>query len=178
VLAAALERYPVELLAFCVLNTHWHLVLRTDRTPDLSRFMHWLSTNHARTWRRRCGTLGLGAVYKGRFLSVPIQTLGDLVRVCRYVERNPLRAGLVAHAEDWPWSSLSERRRADRRVPLLAAPFLESSAWVRHVNQALTNAELASIAKHRSLRATSRRILSPRPGRSPAVLGSAAAAEP
>jgi putative transposase len=144
-LAEGLALWPVELLAFCVMPNHWHLVVRVECTHDLSRFMHWLTTTHAHRTRRRTGTVGFGPVYKGRFLAVGLETEIDVVRVCRYVERNPLRAGFVRAAQDWPWSSLADRNRQRRRVPTVSAPFLESAAWADFVNAAQTGSELAAM---------------------------------
>ena len=145
VLRQALSRFGVEVLSYCVMPNHWHLVVRIDQITELSRFMHWLSTTHARRWHLARRTVGLGPVYKGRFLSVPIGPEADLIRVCRYVERNPLRAGLVRRAELWPWSSLADRASRKRRVLLLSAPFLEARIWTEYVNQAQTMAEVVAM---------------------------------
>jgi len=86
---------------------------------ELSPWMQWLMTSHVRRHHRRYGTGG--HVWQGRYKSFVIQparpgrderAAGTLEKgpglwtVLRYVERNPLRAGLVERAEDWPWSSL------------------------------------------------------------------------
>lgn len=57
--------------------------------------------------------IGLGHLEQGRFKSFPIQTDDSFHTVVRYVERNPLRANLVARAEQWPWSSLGQASAAD-----------------------------------------------------------------
>jgi len=49
---------------------------------------------------------GTGHVYQGRFKAFPVQADQHLLTVCRYVERNPVRAGLVTDAATWRWSSL------------------------------------------------------------------------
>jgi len=134
VLAEGLDRHRVDLLAFCVMPNHWHLVVHVDEPGELSKFMHWITTTHARRWHRYRRTVGHGPVYKGRFLSVPIESEAQLVRVCRYVERNALRAGLVRRAEHWAWSSLAERSRVKKRISLLSVPFLESETWKDYVN--------------------------------------------
>jgi putative transposase len=81
-------------------------------------------------------------VYQGRFHARPIESSAELVRVCRYVERNALRAGLVERAQDWPWGSLSERLRRHSHLPLTSTPFLTSRAWIDHVNAPATAREL------------------------------------
>jgi len=143
VLDEGLALYPVRLLAYCVMSNHWHLVVGPKGTNELSSFMRWVSATHAVRWHHRHGTIGQGALYKGRFQARPIETAASLVHVCRYVERNALTAGLVRRAENWPWCSLSERFRSDARLPLASAPFLVSAAWVDYVNAPPTPTDLA-----------------------------------
>jgi putative transposase len=143
ILGEGLERHPVPLIAFCVLSNHWHLVLGPSGTPSLSRLLHWVTTTHAVRLHRHRGSVGEGHVYQGRFKAHLIEEAGGLVRVCRYVERNALTAGVVRRAQDWPWGSLAERRRPDPALPLSGAEFLGSDAWVHLVNAAMTPRELA-----------------------------------
>ena len=143
ILKEGLDRHPVRLLSYCVLANHWHLVVGPKCIPQLSQLMHWVTSTHAVRWRRRHQTVGEGPVYQGRFKAQPIDETAHLVRVCRYVERNALRAGLVRRAQDWPWCSLAERRLSTGRLPLVATPFLASDAWVDYVNAALTPEEQA-----------------------------------
>ena len=63
---------------------------------------------------------------------IPIRLL--FLTVCRYVERNPQRAGLVKRAEDWPWSSLAQRGKFSNIVPLDTWPILQPPDWVNVVN--------------------------------------------
>jgi putative transposase len=138
VLGEGLKRHPVRLVAYCVLPNHWHLVVRPPGTNVLARFVQWVTATHATRWHMHRNTVGQGPVYQGRYHSMPLAGPGDLIRVCRYVERNALRAKLVKRAEDWPWCSLSERFRAQPQLPLLEAPFLMSAAWVDYVNAIAT----------------------------------------
>ena len=62
--------------------------------------MHWLLTAHQRYYH------ATGHVWQGRFNAFPIQDDDHLLVVLRYLERNPLHAGLVGRAEAWEWSSL------------------------------------------------------------------------
>ena len=136
VLQEGLDRFPIRLVAFCVLSNRWHLVLEPAGTEGMIRFMHWVSTTHAVRWHHRRESRGLGPVYQGRYRSAPIEGTGELMRICRFVERSALTAGLVRRAQDWPWSSLAERLRPQPEVSLKPARFLASQAWVDHVNAA------------------------------------------
>ncbi len=64
---------------------------------------------HTQRWHASHGTIGTGHLYQGRFKSFPIQTDEYFLTVCRYAERNALRANLVSLAEDWAYGSLYHR---------------------------------------------------------------------
>lgn len=138
----SVERIPMRVLAWCVMPNHFHVVLRPYGDGDLGRWVHWLLTTHVQRHRLRYGIEG--RVWQGRFKAPPIQQDGHLLTVMRYVERNPLRAGLVDRAEDWPWSSLRARKgKPDRLLSPSPAPLPDN--WCRLVNEALTPAELEAV---------------------------------
>jgi putative transposase len=109
VMVEAQKHCPMRLLAYSVMPNHWHMVLWPRADGELSRFMHWLTMTHTQRWRHHRQLVGLGPLYQGRFKAFPAQSDGHLLVVLRYVERNPLRAGLVQRAEDWRYSSLHDR---------------------------------------------------------------------
>ena len=107
---------------------------------------------HTQRWRHHRRLVGEGPLYQrsgigrlprdGRFKCFPVQAeghdgCGHLLSLLRYVERNPLRAGLVRRAEDWPWSSLHARLNPSspgaRLVRLHPWPVERPSDWVEWV---------------------------------------------
>ena len=98
VLAEALERVPTRLLSYCLMGSHWHLVLWPREDGELSAFLNWLTLTHTQRWRHAHHTVGYGPLYQGRFKSFPVQSDEHVRQVCRYVERNALRAKLVEKA--------------------------------------------------------------------------------
>jgi REP element-mobilizing transposase RayT len=90
-----------QLYAFCLMTTHVHLVVETPR-PDLSRGMQRLLSRHAQEFNRRWQRFG--HLFADRFLSRIIDDEAYLSEVCRYVLDNPVSAGIVSSASDWPWS--------------------------------------------------------------------------
>jgi len=130
VLAEACDRVGMRLLAYCVMPNHWHLVVWPRGDGDLSRFMNWLTLTHTQRWHRHRNSVGNGHVYQGRFKSFPIETSEYLLTVCRYVERNPVRAGLVTRAEHWRWSSAASSKGAT----LHQWPIPRPQAWAEWVN--------------------------------------------
>ena len=105
----AQNRIPMRCLAYCLMPNHFHLVLWPKTDGELSAFMAWLTATHSKRWHARRQTAGTGHVYQGRYKSFAVSGDTHFLRLCRYVERNALRAGLVPRAEDWPWSSLAQR---------------------------------------------------------------------
>ena len=105
-LATAKSRFPIEILAFCLMPNHFHLVVKPSSTESLSALMQWWLTSHVRRYHRHFRSHG--HVWQGRFKSFPIQQDGHLLTVLRYVLYNPVRAGLVNQPDKWPWSSIHQ----------------------------------------------------------------------
>ena len=95
------ERIPMRLLAYCLLPNHFHLTLWPLADGDLSDYMMWLLTAHVRRHHQHYHSSG--HVWQGRFRAFPIQEDEHLLTVLRYIERNPVRAGLASSANDWKY---------------------------------------------------------------------------
>lgn len=147
VVKEALLIVPMRILGYCLMPNHWHFVLWPKLDDQLSTFMHQLMTTHVRRWQKAHHREGEGHVYQGRFKSFPVEGDEHLYTVCRYVERNPVRAGLVERAEDWVWSSAWARLHPDdpRTLPLCDWPIPRPVDWLDRVNQALTGAEIDAV---------------------------------
>lgn len=150
VLCEAGQRIPVRVLAFAVMPNHWHLVLWPREDGHLSAFMAWTTATHVRRWHVAHGTTGSGTLYQGRFKAVPVSTDEHFLTLCRYVERNPVRAGLVARADEWPWSSASEH---GRRVgpPLHAWPVPRPGCWAELLHTPEPESDLRKLRRGASV---------------------------
>jgi len=60
----AKERYPVKVIAYCLMSNHFHLLVRPQRGEELSRWVQWLMTSHVRRYHRHHGSSG--HVWQGR----------------------------------------------------------------------------------------------------------------
>lgn len=105
-IAEAKKRFSVKAIAYCLMTNHFHLLLRPERGEGLSKWMQWLMTSHVHRYHRHYGTSG--HIWQGRFKSFIVQQDDHLLAAMRYVEGNPVRAGMVPSARQWPWSSLRE----------------------------------------------------------------------
>lgn len=120
----AFGAHPLRLIAYCLMADGWQLVVGQTDPRRLNRYIARVTSAH------RDGVCDR--------LIVDIQaldTVADLLRAARDTEREALRCGLVRRAQDWPWSSLSERLQPSGRLDTVPAPFLASHAWVDFVNQ-------------------------------------------
>src|SRR5262245_17202221 len=100
VLAQAVPRHDMRLLAYCVPPSHFRLPLWPREDGDLSRFLRWLTVTPTQRWHAHRRTAGTGHLDPGRIQSFPVPSDEHFPRVCRYVERNATRAGLAERAED------------------------------------------------------------------------------
>lgn len=136
----ARNRYSIKTLAYCLMPNHFHMVLMPLRAEELSRYMQWLMTSHVRRYHRHYGTSG--HVWQGRFKSFIIQEDSHLLTVLRYVEGNPVRAGMVDSAKEWLWSSHKESSGVNPRFLIDEIPVELPEDWERYVDSPLTGKEL------------------------------------
>jgi len=144
-LRQASAHVTMRLIGFCLMPNHFHLVLWPIEDGDLSTWMQWLLTSHVHGYRMRYG--GSGHVWQGRFKAFPIEQDDHLLTVLRYVERNPLRAGLVTSAEAWPYSSLPVWLAPPLLPWLDPGPVPRHDGWLDYVQAPQTEAELAALRR-------------------------------
>src|SRR5947209_18377698 len=102
-LAQTQKRYPFALFGYCLMPNHFHLLIQPGDGQSISRILQSLTVAH--TWRYHRRHSSVGHVWQGRFKSPVVQDDDHLLTVLRYIEANPLRAGLVRDAGDYRWSS-------------------------------------------------------------------------
>ena len=138
----------MRVLAYCLMPNHWHLVLRSRETGDMGRYMQRLTVTHVRRWHEHRHSVGGGHVYQGTYKSFPVQNDEHFLAVCRYVERNAMRANLVDAAEDWQWCSLWRRDHPeviDGVPPLSSWPVARPAHWRRLVNRPQNSKEINAL---------------------------------
>ena len=92
--------------------------------------------------------VGYGHLYQERYKSFPVETDEYFYQVVRYVERNALRANVVARAECWLWSSLRREERDDPAFAILSpCPLPRPANWLEIVNQPQSEAELEAVRR-------------------------------
>ena len=96
----------VDLLAYCVMSNHAHILVYTDDVENLTKMMSSLNTRYAQLYNRslkRCGY-----VYRDRYRCENIMTVVHLKNCIKYIHNNPVKAGICASPRDYSYSSYNE----------------------------------------------------------------------
>lgn len=93
----------VAVHAYVLMDNHVHLLVTPEAVDSLPRLMQAVGRRYVRYFNDRQGRSG--TLWEGRYRSTPIQTETYLLACMAYIDLNPVRAGLVAEARDYPWSS-------------------------------------------------------------------------
>jgi putative transposase len=136
----AREWAEVEIFGFCLMTTHWHLVVRPRRDHDLAAYFSWLTNTHVKRYRAHYRRTS-GHLYQGRYKSFVVQEDAYLLTLLRYVEANPLRAKMVERAQDWQWSSLGCPKDTAKEL-LDEWPIDRPRNWTALVNEPVGPVEL------------------------------------
>lgn len=117
-------RYNFVVHGFCLMTNHYHVVLETIE-GNLAQGMRVLNGSYSQYFNRRHELVG--HLFQGRYHAILVQRETYLMELTRYVVLNPLRAGMVASLDDWPWSS-----HACVIGKMLAPAWLDTSAILQH----------------------------------------------
>ena len=135
----------VSIHAYVLMGNHFHLLVTPLEDGALSRMMQAVGRRYVRYFNDSQGRSG--TLWEGRYKSTLIQTERYLLSCMAYIDLNPVRAGLVAHAREYPWSSHGHYigQRQDRLItphPLYwdlgNTPFAREAAYDEFVNAGLS----------------------------------------
>ena len=98
-LEEAKEKYGFTLHNFCVMPTHFHLLITPANGTNLSRIIQWIKTRSAKHWNGIHGSID--HLWGERFFSRPVKDLRDYFTIFKYIDQNPVKAGLVDNPPDW-----------------------------------------------------------------------------
>ena len=171
-IAEACAAHGTVCLGWCLMDNHVHLILVPARADGLRATLAEAHRRYSRRINFREGWRGY--LFQGRFASYPMDD-AHLMAAIRYVENNPVAAGMVAHAQDWRWSSAASHV-AGRRVA--GDRLTDVAALGRHVRnwRALLQVGLEAMDDPASAEEIEARIRSGRPLASPEWIAEAEAA--
>jgi len=120
-------RYGLQVISWCLMSNHVHLIGIPDRESSLAGAMALSHRAYSSVFNARHGTKGF--LFQGRFYSAPMDPPHFYAAV-RYILRNPVRAGMVRDALSWPWSSACFHAGCRNDDPLVTSR--ERLDWIHH----------------------------------------------
>ena len=102
----------VDIVAYCIMPTHVHLLLKQISDDGISKFMLRLMSSYSRYFNFKHHRNG--PLWTGRFKDVIVTTDEQLLHLTRYIHLNPTSAGLVENSADWLFSSFNEYIESDK----------------------------------------------------------------
>ncbi|MBI2061244.1 MAG: transposase [Nitrospirae bacterium] len=143
-LAESASQHNLEIWAWCLMTNHIHLLVVPGRADSLARAIG--ETHRQYTLRVNLREGVRGHLFQERFHSFPIEKDRHLLAVARYVERNPVRAGMVKRAQDHRWSSARHHATGEPDRLVKSSPFREmESDWAAFLKGEENPAELEGI---------------------------------
>lgn len=145
----------VAIHAFVLMGNHVHLLLSAGRQGAISSMMRRVGQAYAQAFNQRHGRTG--ALWQGRFKSSLVETERYLLNVMRYIELNPVRAGIVERAENYRWSSV-HKHLGFSSEPMLTPHFVylglgkdadaRAACWRNWLSLGTAEEELETIRNH------------------------------
>ena len=96
------QRFGFEILCYCLLSNHYHLLVKTPE-GNLGRIMRHINGVYTQRYNRMKKTDG--PLFRGRYKAILVEEDSYQLQLSRYIHRNPLEAGMVGQLEQYPWSS-------------------------------------------------------------------------
>ena len=144
------ELYGIDIYAYCLMPNHFHLLVKATQGEGFSRAMQWFMTTHVRRYHQHYQSSG--HLWQGRFKCFDVPGDEYFLTVARYIEGNPVRAGLVETAVNWVWSSHRGRCCLQKDMLIEPLPVSWEGDWTKYVDTPLTPTELAKVRKQKEPR--------------------------
>ena len=96
-------QHEIKIIAYCIMNNHLHMLLKTDNIKELSKYMQRLNTTYAKYYNKKYNRVGY--VFRDRYKSEGIYSEEHLYNCIKYIYDNPVKAGICNKAEEYPYSN-------------------------------------------------------------------------
>lgn len=100
------EKFDIEILAYCIMSNHAHLLIFTEKIDILSSFMHLINSLYAQKYNKTENRVG--HVFRNRYLSEAIYSEKYLVNCINYIHKNPVKAGMVKLCSEYKYSTYND----------------------------------------------------------------------
>ncbi len=98
--------YYVDIIAYCLMPTHFHFILKQKKKDGINKFVGNLSNSYSRYFNNKYDRKG--PLWQGRFNRIKVKSNEQIIHLTRYIHLNPTSAGLVEKPDQWKCSSYRE----------------------------------------------------------------------
>lgn len=121
------ENYNIQILAYCIMNNHAHLLIYSEDYKELSKFMHKVNCIYAHYYNNNENRVGV--LFRNRYVSEPIYKEEYLLNCINYIHMNPVKANMVSECSEYKYSSYNQyiRNEGVARSDILVKIFGEQN---------------------------------------------------
>jgi len=143
-------KYNLSILAYCLMQNHVHFIAIPEEAVSLAKTFNTAHMRYSQYFNKKLRQRG--HLWQGRFYSCTLDE-PHLILASRYIERNPVRAGLVEKPWQWPWSSASIHSNENKKDLLELGDLLKTigmtfSSWNKYIDSGEEESFLQGIRKH------------------------------
>lgn len=100
------EKRKIDILAYCIMDNHAHILIKTENVDEMSKYMKKVNTSYALYYNKK--NMREGYVFKNRFFSQQIEDRKHLFSCIVYIHKNPVKANIVRNMENYKFSSYND----------------------------------------------------------------------
>ena len=127
------KKFGVQLFAYCLMDNHVHFVVEPSTENGLARLFSMTHMRYSHYFNKKKGARG--HLWQGRFFSCPLD-VEHLYEAIRYVELNPVRAGIVSRIDSFDWSSLKFHMKGKGLYPVDSVnEYLQIEDWKSYLKE-------------------------------------------
>ena len=96
----------LSIIVYCLMPNHYHFLVRQNGEYPAGLLPQRVFNSYTKAYNKRYKHTG--TIFEGRYKAIPVEQESYLKHLCRYIHLNPVKDGIVAHVEDWPYSNYPE----------------------------------------------------------------------
>ena len=97
------NKYNIKIVAYCIMNNHTHILLQSESTDNVGKYMHGLNTRYGQYYNKKYNRVGY--VFRDRYKAEGIYSEEQLNNCIRYIYNNPVKAGICKSPEEYKYSN-------------------------------------------------------------------------
>jgi len=143
----ARKKFNMKVIAYCIMNNHVHYIAIAQDALSFARTINTAHMGYARYFNHKYSCVG--HLWQGRYYSCILDD-AHLIAAVRYVERNPVRAGIVSKPWDWVWSSAREHLELEYKGIILLENvnvYIPLSSWREYIDMPDLDTDIREIRK-------------------------------